>query len=118
MDKAIFTPAVRFLEKVSGVGFFLVIASVIYFIIGSVVGLVHGDMLAWTFCGSVHHIFGPDWCGYAPHTPWAWGDLFVHRFINAALPWVMIVLGLVLLAVTLPLMNALGYKYQRPNNQD
>jgi len=111
-------PVLQVVEKISGIGFFLVIASVIYFIIGSVVGLVGGDMLDWTFCGSVKHVFDVEWCGYEPHMGWAWGDLFIHRFINADLPWVMIVTGLVILAICLPLMNLLGYKYEKRSSRD
>ncbi|MDE2029562.1 MAG: hypothetical protein KGI97_03255 [Alphaproteobacteria bacterium] len=105
-------------EKIYTVAYFLIIAGVVYFILGAVTSLVGGQMLHWTFCGAAHSVFGVDWCGYTPHTGWAWGDLFVHRLINAALPWTMIVIGVVGVCVCWPIMNSLGFKLNHRDNRD
>lgn len=108
----------RAVELISSAGYFLVIASIAYFILGAVTGLVGGDMMKWTFCGSVHHLFGANWCGFTPDTGWAWGNMFVNKLLNAVLPWVMMVAGLVILAVTLPALRALGFQYKTRDNRD
>ena len=49
---------IRVVEIVNGFGFALLTGSVIYFIVGSVARLVHGNMLDWTFCGAAHGLLG------------------------------------------------------------
>lgn len=111
-------PLLRAVEAASAVGYFLVIASIAYFILGAVTGLVGGDMMKWTFCGSAHYLFGANWCDFTPNTGWVWGDNFVHKLVNAVLPWVMMVAGLALLAICLPTMRALGFQHKTRDNKD
>lgn len=107
----------RAIEAVNSVGFSLIIGSIIYFIIGSVASLVGGKMLEWTFCGSVHRLGGPDWCGIEGSTGNAALNYFIHHLINAPIPWFMIFWGFVLTGICALLLKMLDHQYAPPGKK-
>jgi hypothetical protein len=104
------TALLRITEILNGLGFSLIVGSIVYFIIGNVTSVVHGNMLDWTFCGSAHHLFGVEWCEIEGHTHEAWLNQFIHRLMNVTLPWFMMFWGFVLVGVCSVLMKALEYQ--------
>jgi hypothetical protein len=102
---------VRLVEILDTIGFSLIVGSVVYFIIGSVTSVVHGQMLNWTFCGSAHYIAGVEWCGIEGHTREVWLNQFIHRLLNVTIPWFMIFWGLVIVALCSLFLKLLDYKY-------
>jgi hypothetical protein len=109
---------IRAVEVINGFGFSLIVGSVIYFIIGSIAGLVGGEMLNWTFCGSAHRLLDVDWCGIQGDTGEAGFDHFIHRLFNVTIPWFMMFWGFVLTGISSLLLNVLGYKYRPPGSTD
>ncbi len=103
----------RAVEAVNSLGFSLIIGAVIYFIIGSVAGLVHGTMLSWTFCGSAHYLFGVEWCGIEGSTREAVINHLIHRLLNVPLPWFMMFWGFVLVGLCSLLLKLLDKQYPR-----
>ena len=113
-----FTQALnRAIEAVNSAGFALIIGSIIYFILGSVASLVGGKMLEWTFCGSVHHLGGPDWCPIEGSTGNPAINYFIHHLINAPLPWFMIFWGFVITGICALLLKLLDHKYTPPGKK-
>ena len=110
-------PLIRFVEIINTFGFALIVGSVVYFIIGNVVSVVHGDMLDWTFCGSAHHLLGVEWCGVEGHTGEAWFDQFIHSLLNVTIPWFMMFWGIVLASVSSLLLKVLGHRYVPPGGR-
>jgi hypothetical protein len=100
--------AIFVVEKLTSFGFFLIVAAVIYFILGSVARLVHGDMLDWTFCGSAHHVLGVEWCDIEGSTGEAGINHFIHRLLNVTLPWFMMFWGFALVALCSLALKLLG----------
>ncbi|MDR3448413.1 MAG: hypothetical protein P4M15_01455 [Alphaproteobacteria bacterium] len=117
MNKARET-ALRAVEAVHTLGFSLIVASVVYFIIAEVVKLVGSDMLDWSFCGSVHYWGGPNWCGVEPTTGMAWFNTFGHKLLTVPLPWFMIFWGFLLVGICFFLLQALGFQYNKSINKD
>ena len=107
----------RLFEILNTIGFALIVGSVIYFIIGNVVSVVHGDMLDWTFCGSANHLLGVEWCGIEGHTGEVWFDQFVHRLMNVTIPWFMMFWGVLIAGVSSLVLKILGYQYVPPSNR-
>ena len=87
------------LNAANGFGFMLIVGSVLYFIIGNVVTLVHGDMLDWTFCSSAHRLFGVEWCGIDGGISESGLDHFIHRLMNVTIPWFMMLWGVVIVSL-------------------
>ena len=98
-------------------GFALIVGSIVYFIIGNVASLVQSSMLDWTFCGTAHRLMGVEWCGVTGETSDASVNHFVHRLVNATLPWFMLFWGLVLVGISIPLLKLLGYSYARASRE-
>ena len=101
------------IDAIYSFGFGLVTASVIYFIIGSVAAIVHGKMLEWTFCGSVHEWFGVDWCDYQIAGASGWTNHFVHRLLNSTIPWFMMFWGFALIIICQILLKIVGQHNRR-----
>ena len=108
---------IRFVEAMSTLGFSLIVGSVIYFIIGSVVVVVHGHMLDWTFCGSMHYMFGVEWCGIEGNTGEPAVNHFIHHLMNVTIPWFGIFWGFLLVALSSLLLKLLDYKYAMPGRK-
>jgi hypothetical protein len=102
---------IRFSEALDTVGFALIVASVVYFIIGTVAGVVHGNMLDWTFCGSAHYLFDVEWCGIEGTTAEPAFNHFIHRLMNVSLPWFGIFWGFLLVGISSVFLKILEYKY-------
>jgi len=107
----------RIVEFLNTLGFALIIGSVVYFIIGNVVSVVHGNMLDWTFCGSAHRWFGVEWCGIEGNTGEAAINNFIHRLMNVTIPWFMMFWGIVLAGVSSLFLKLLGYRYTPPGGR-
>jgi len=105
---------IRAVEIINGFGFSLIVGSVIYFIIGSVAGLVGGEMLDWTFCGSAHRLLDVDWCRVQGATNEPWLNHLIRHVINATIPWFMMFWGFVLTGISSLLLKILGYRYRPP----
>jgi hypothetical protein len=104
---------IRLVEILNGLGFALIVGSVVYFIIGNVAALAHGTMLDWTFCGTAHRLLGVEWCGVTGDTNDPSVNHFVHHLINTTLPWFMLFWGFILVGISVPLLKLLGYTYAR-----
>ena len=108
----------RFVEILNTIGFALIVGSVIYFIIGNVVSVVHGDMLDWTFCGSAQ--------------PYSWRRMVRHRrpyrrsLVRPVRPSpderhhsvVHDVLGRRLAGASSLLLKVLGHQYRPPGGRE
>jgi hypothetical protein len=108
----------RTVEMFDTLGFALIVGSVVYFILGSVAGLVGGRMLDWTFCGSAHYLLGVEWCGITGDTDEAPINHFIHRLMNVTLPWFGIFWGFVLVGVCAVLLKLLDYQYVPPGSKN
>ena len=104
-------------EIVNTVGFALITGAIIYFIIGSVAGLVHGNMLDWTFCGSAHTLLHVDWCTLKGNTGVPFVDTFIHRLVNVTIPWFMLFWGFLLVALSTLGLKLLGHDYVPPGGK-
>lgn len=99
----------RAIETVCTIGYFMIVGSVVYFIIGAVARQVHHNMLDWTMCGTLLGLFHADACNYAPHLGFEGLDHFAHRVVTAPIPWFMMAVGLMLVGLSLPLIKLLSY---------
>jgi hypothetical protein len=104
-------------ERLTSLGFLLIIGAVIYFILGSVARLVNSDMLDWTFCGSAHRLLGVEWCGIEGATGEAAFNHFIHRLLNVTVPWFMMFWGFALVGLCSVLLKLLGKEYPRFNDR-
>jgi hypothetical protein len=104
---------IRIVEFLDTIGFALIVGSVVYFIIGTVVGVVHGHMLDWTFCGSAHYLAGVEWCGIEGDTSEPAINHFIHRLVNVTLPWFAMFCGIILVAASSFILKLLSYRYSR-----
>jgi hypothetical protein len=103
---------IRTIEILDTIGFCMIVGSIVYFIIGSVTSVVHGAMLDWTFCGSMHYIFNVSWCGVEGDTREIWLNQFIHRLMNVTIPWFMMFWGFILVAICSLLMKLMDLTYR------
>ena len=111
-------PIPKALDNISALGYLSVVGGIMYLVLAWAAHLVNGNLVGWTFCGTLHRLGAADWCALPSVTGWVLPDHVILFILNLPLPWFMIVAGITIIAFCSALVSL--YDYRRPlrDNRD